>query len=61
MISVFAPAGIGEVGPETDLAEGIVAAAAADPSGPLLTGDIVVVTSKIISKAEGHDRARCSA
>ncbi|WP_051214816.1 coenzyme F420-0:L-glutamate ligase [Granulicoccus phenolivorans] len=43
---VFAPAGIGEIGPGTDLAAVIVAAT------ELRAGDIVVVTSKVISKAE---------
>ena len=56
MITIFAPAGIGEVGPGTDLAAEIVAAVAADPAGPLRTGDIVVVTSKVISKLEGRFR-----
>ena len=52
MISIFAPDGIGEVGAGTDLAAAIPTAAASDPCGPLHDGDIVVVTSKIISKAE---------
>ena len=54
MITLFAPDGIGEVGPGTDLAAEIVAAVAADPAGPLHTGDIVVVTSKVVSKAEAR-------
>jgi coenzyme F420-0:L-glutamate ligase/coenzyme F420-1:gamma-L-glutamate ligase len=54
MISIFAPDGIGEVVAGTDLAAAILAAAADDPCGPLRDGDIVVVTSKIISKAEGR-------
>jgi coenzyme F420-0:L-glutamate ligase/coenzyme F420-1:gamma-L-glutamate ligase len=54
MISIFAPAGIGEVLAGTDLATAIFTAAAADPQGPLQDRDIVVVTSKIISKAEGR-------
>ena len=54
MISIFAPDGIGEIGPGTDLSATIVTAVAADAAGPLRTGDIVVVTSKIISKAEGR-------
>lgn len=57
MITVFAPAGIGEVGPGTDLAAEVLAAVAADPAGPLQAGDVVVVTSKIISKADGLVRA----
>jgi coenzyme F420-0:L-glutamate ligase len=53
MISIFAPTGIGEVVAGTDLATAILAAADTDALGPLRDGDIVVVTSKIISKAEG--------
>jgi coenzyme F420-0:L-glutamate ligase/coenzyme F420-1:gamma-L-glutamate ligase len=53
-ITVFAPAGIGEVGPGTDLAAEILTAVAGHPGGPLADGDIVVVTSKICSKAEGR-------
>ena len=53
MISIFAPAGIGEVSASTDLATAILIAAEADPHGPLQDDDIVVITSKIISKAEG--------
>jgi coenzyme F420-0:L-glutamate ligase/coenzyme F420-1:gamma-L-glutamate ligase len=40
--------------PDTDLAAVILAAVNADPAGPLRDGDILVVTSKIISKAEGR-------
>ena len=54
VISIFAPDGIGEVVAGTDLATAIRAAAEADPHGPLSDGDIIVVTSKIISKAEGR-------
>lgn len=57
MISLFAPAGIGEVVGGDDLAGLIVAAVAADPEGPLRDDDIVVVTSKIVSKAEFRHRA----
>lgn len=44
--------GIGEVRPRDDLA-GIIAAAAADQGG-LRDGDVVVVTQKVVSKAEGR-------
>ncbi|GAB3739984.1 coenzyme F420-0:L-glutamate ligase [Microlunatus parietis] len=54
MITIFAPAGIGEVSAGADLTELILAAVAADDAGPLADGDVVVVTSKIISKAEGR-------
>lgn len=54
MITIFAPGGIAEVTADVDLAAEILAATDADPLGPLRDGDIVVVTSKIISKAQGR-------
>jgi coenzyme F420-0:L-glutamate ligase/coenzyme F420-1:gamma-L-glutamate ligase len=54
MITIFAPDGIGDVGPGTDLVSAVADAAAADDLGPLQPGDIVVITSKIISKAENR-------
>jgi coenzyme F420-0:L-glutamate ligase/coenzyme F420-1:gamma-L-glutamate ligase len=54
VITIFAPGGIGEVTADVDLATTILAATDADPLGPLRDGDIVVVTSKIISKAQGR-------
>jgi coenzyme F420-0:L-glutamate ligase/coenzyme F420-1:gamma-L-glutamate ligase len=54
VITIFAPGGIGEVTPGADIATAILAAMDADPLGPLCDGDIVVVTSKIISKAQGR-------
>jgi coenzyme F420-0:L-glutamate ligase / coenzyme F420-1:gamma-L-glutamate ligase len=53
-ITIFAPAGIGEIKTGTDLAAVILAAIEADRLGPLQNGDVVVITSKIISKAEGR-------
>ena len=53
MISLFAPDGIGEVAAGTRLAPVVAAAVAADPHGPLRDGDIVVVTSKVVSKSQG--------
>ena len=38
---VFAPGGIGEIAAGDDLAAVVIAAVAADPQGPLPTGDIV--------------------
>jgi len=52
MVVLFAPDGIGEVRPGTDLVMAIATAAAAAEHGPLRPGDIVVITSKIVSKAE---------
>ncbi|HET6824527.1 MAG TPA: coenzyme F420-0:L-glutamate ligase, partial [Amnibacterium sp.] len=49
MISAFAPDGIPEVEPGTD-----IAALVADFVGALEDGDLVVVSSKIVSKAEGR-------
>jgi coenzyme F420-0:L-glutamate ligase/coenzyme F420-1:gamma-L-glutamate ligase len=46
--------GIGEIRPGDQLGEVIVAACAAEPNGPLLDGDVLVVTQKIVSKAEGR-------
>lgn len=56
MISVFAPGGVGEVEAGTDLVELVLTATADDPAGPLCDGDIVVITSKILSKSEGRLR-----
>src|SRR5882762_9754407 len=44
--------GIGEVEPHTDLAA-VIGAALEEQGTPLLDGDILVVTQKIVSKAEG--------
>ncbi len=57
MIIAFAPDGIGEIASGDDLAVVIADAVAADPDGPLRPGDIVVVTSKVVSKAAGLHRA----
>lgn len=53
-IEIFAPSTIGDVGAGDDVAALIVAAIDADDHGPLRAGDVLVVTSKIISKAEGQ-------
>ena len=53
-VQLYGIAGIPEVSPGDDLA-GLIAAAAAAPGGPgLQDGDILVVTSKVVSKAEGR-------
>ncbi len=51
-LEIFPICGIGEVAPGQDLAELIVKAAEADT--PLADGDVLVVTQKIVSKAEGR-------
>jgi coenzyme F420-0:L-glutamate ligase/coenzyme F420-1:gamma-L-glutamate ligase len=51
-LSIFGIEGIGEIGAGDDLAGIIAAAAAATPDTTLADGDVVVVTQKIVSKAE---------
>ncbi len=51
-ISIFGIPGLPEITPGVDLAAMILEAAAAAGS-PIESGDVVVVTSKIVSKAEG--------
>ena len=54
-VQVFGLAGIPEIEPGADLGALIAAALAAAPDGPgLHDGDILVVTSKVVSKAEGR-------
>jgi coenzyme F420-0:L-glutamate ligase/coenzyme F420-1:gamma-L-glutamate ligase len=50
-LRIFGVTGIGEIRPRDDLA-GIIATAVADHHGGLQDGDVVVVTQKIVSKAE---------
>lgn len=52
-LHIFGIPGLPEIVPGTDLGEAIYDAARAAAS-PLETGDVVVVTSKIVSKAEGR-------
>src|SRR6201986_2815053 len=53
-VRVFGIAGIPEITPGADLA-GLIADAVTAPGGPgLQDGDILVVTSKVVSKAEGR-------
>jgi coenzyme F420-0:L-glutamate ligase/coenzyme F420-1:gamma-L-glutamate ligase len=52
-LSVFGVPGLPEILPGTALAPAIAEAAAAN-GNPLVSGDVVVVTSKIVSKAEGR-------
>lgn len=54
MIEIFAPAGIPEVRPGDDVAALILRQMENEPHGPLRDGDILVVTSKIVSKAENR-------
>ena len=54
MMMIFAPSGIGEVTTRTNLIAEILEVVDADDHGPLADGDILVITSKIISKLEGR-------
>jgi coenzyme F420-0:L-glutamate ligase/coenzyme F420-1:gamma-L-glutamate ligase len=51
-LEVFGVVGLGEIVPGDDIAEQVHGAAVAN-GDPLADGDIVVITSKIVSKAEG--------
>ncbi|MFM8554046.1 MAG: coenzyme F420-0:L-glutamate ligase [Acidimicrobiales bacterium] len=46
--------GIGEIRPGDQLGDIIVEVCSTEPNGPLLDGDVLVVTQKIVSKAEGR-------
>ena len=46
--------GIGEIKPGDQLGDVIVEACSAEPNGPLLDNDVLIVTQKIVSKAEGR-------
>ncbi len=52
-LQIFGVGGLPEIEPGADLA-GSILRAAADGGQPLVDGDVVVVTSKIVSKAEGR-------
>jgi coenzyme F420-0:L-glutamate ligase / coenzyme F420-1:gamma-L-glutamate ligase len=53
-LHVYGISGIPEISPKSDLAGLIAAAALADGAPGLRNGDILVVTSKVVSKAEGR-------
>jgi len=46
--------GIGEIIPGMQLGDIIVEACSGEPNGPLLDNDVLIVTQKIVSKAEGR-------
>ena len=52
-LSIFGVPGLPEITPGTDL-PGVIAVAAKLNGDPIADGDVVVVTSKIVSKAEGQ-------
>ena len=53
-LEVWAPAGLGEVHPGDDLVALLTPHLTAPGGRPVREGDVVVVTSKIVSKAEGR-------
>jgi coenzyme F420-0:L-glutamate ligase/coenzyme F420-1:gamma-L-glutamate ligase len=53
-LEIWGVEGIGAVQPGDHLADVIAGACAGPPGGPLQNGDVVVVTQKIVSKAEGR-------
>lgn len=53
-LSVLPVPGLPEFAPGDDLAGAIAAACAADPATALRDGDVLVVTQKVVSKAEGR-------
>ena len=53
-IEAWGVEGIGEIRPGDQLGEIVADACAAPPNGPLRDGDVLVVTQKVVSKAEGR-------
>lgn len=53
-ITAWGVEGIGEVEPGQQVGDLIVDACATEPNGPLMDHDVLVVTQKIVSKAEGR-------
>lgn len=53
-MSAWGVEGIGEIVPGDQLGDVIAEACASEPNGPLLDGDVLIVTQKIVSKAEGR-------
>ena len=50
-LTAWSVEGIGEIVPGDQLGDIIVDACSAEPNGPLLNGDVLVVTQKIVSQA----------
>jgi coenzyme F420-0:L-glutamate ligase/coenzyme F420-1:gamma-L-glutamate ligase len=53
-LSMWGVTGIGEVKPDDQVGDIVVDACREEPNGPLLDRDVIVVTQKIVSKAEGR-------
>ncbi len=53
-LTIWPVEGIGEIRPGDQLGEIVAEACAAEGNGPLADGDVLVVTQKVVSKAEGR-------
>ena len=53
-LSIWPVTGIGEIRPGDQLGDVVADACRAEPNGPLQNGDVLVVTQKVVSKAEGR-------
>ena len=53
-LTIWGVEGIGEISANDQLGEVIADICSQEPNGPLLDNDVVVVTQKIVSKAEGR-------
>lgn len=53
-LSIWPVTGIGEIRPGDQLGDVVAEACRAEPNGPLQDGDVLVVTQKVVSKAEGR-------
>jgi coenzyme F420-0:L-glutamate ligase / coenzyme F420-1:gamma-L-glutamate ligase len=53
-MTLWGVTGIGEITPGMQLGEVVADACAEPPNGPLADGDVLVVTQKVVSKAEGR-------
>ncbi len=53
-LAAWGVTGIPEIRPDDQLGEIIAEACSGEPNGPLADGDVLVVTQKIVSKAEGR-------
>lgn len=53
-ITMWGVEGIGEIVPGVQLGDVVAEACAGPPNGPLADGDVLVVTQKVVSKAEGR-------
>jgi coenzyme F420-0:L-glutamate ligase/coenzyme F420-1:gamma-L-glutamate ligase len=53
-LSAWGVIGIGEIRTGDQIGDIVVDSCRAEPNGPLLDGDVIVVTQKIVSKAEGR-------